>query len=118
MLCSKREIHTHFVGTFRERRTTIVVQLATTKDRHGRVAEDSASGAERPEIVGLTLNNNGHERWGWKDGDWDDEALVCPAEARGVAVFQRLLWQKLVWWRRCWAIMLRSVRSTMDIDVR
>lgn len=90
MLCSRREIHTHFVGTFQEWRTTIVVQFATAEDRHGKVS-DLAPDLDRPEILGFTLKNDGPERLGWKDGDWDDDTLVCPAEARGVAVFQRLL---------------------------
>ncbi|KXJ87364.1 hypothetical protein Micbo1qcDRAFT_167713 [Microdochium bolleyi] len=112
---SRRRIHTRYAGTFREWRTTIAVRLATARDSHGRAAE-SPLPAEDCNLVGFTLDDGAPEQWGWRDGDWSDETLVCPDEARGVAVFQRVLWQKFPWWHRPWKFMLSLVRADMDID--
>ncbi|KAH7024686.1 uncharacterized protein B0I36DRAFT_163709 [Microdochium trichocladiopsis] len=109
---SRRQIHTRYAGTFYEWRTTIAVRLATTKDKHGRVAEST----EDCNVVGFTLDDGAHERWGWQDGDWSDKTLVCPDEARGVAVFQRLLWHKFSWWHGSWKCLLTSLRRVMDIE--
>ncbi|KAH7033737.1 uncharacterized protein B0I36DRAFT_241772 [Microdochium trichocladiopsis] len=112
--CSRRQIHTHFAGTFYEDRTTIVIRMVTTRDNHGR-AKDPAT-TEGFEVVGFTLDDGWGRGYRWENGDWSDKSLVCPDEARGVAVFQHLLWKRFIDWQESWQTLLHRLRTTMDID--
>lgn len=112
---SRREIHTHFAGSFTEARTTIAVRTATANDERGR--RYGAGGAWKCPVVGLVLCEGGHDSFEVEDGEWSDENLVCPEEARGVAVFQKLLWRRFEKWGNGWVVTLRRLRSALDIDV-
>jgi len=112
---SRRKIHTHFAGSFTEARTTILVRTATANDEHGQPC--GARDAWACPVVGFVLCEGGHDSFEVEDGEWSEESLVCPEEARGVAVFQKILWKRFDKWENSWIGTLRRLRSTMDIDV-
>ncbi|POR33265.1 Uncharacterized protein TPAR_06539 [Tolypocladium paradoxum] len=93
--------------TFTERRTWIGMRIAT--EYRGETPDAS------PSVVGVILTDTGHYRLSATDKAWDERGLHSSPSARGVALFQMVLWTSLDYWETCWCRCLDFVEQTFKI---
>ncbi|KAK7991480.1 hypothetical protein PG988_000274 [Apiospora saccharicola] len=114
MLLERRVATVPDVGTFRERRILVVLRTATGKTKQ-LLPHNSKVREPCPSVVGVILSEFGHMGLETRGEFGSESGIAGDEQARGVPLFQRLVWTQVDKWYDEWETCLNGVDEVLNL---